>query len=370
MTISKLKRVHAGVPAGGQFAATGHTESDISLDAPAPAATTWPDKSGLDSSGPGGSVVQGESVFTQRYDTLDEKLAVIQSELESAVANLADDDEWNRMLETMGKFHRYSLSNQMLIQLQTAGRGTQVAGFRKWEEVNRSVNKGERAITILAPKKLRVAEKDRAGKAVLGADGKPQKKTIITGFTTAAVFDVSQTSGEDLPDPEKMMLLSETPPTGFREDLEAAITSAGFTVSYEPISGTARGYTDPVGRRVVIRDDLPEANSASTLAHELAHIKAGHLDRISEYHMGHNGARDAMEIEAESISHALCAVNGLDSTGKAGRYVAAWGHTDPQRVRQAAETVTKTVRDIIDNHHWRNSTIGQMVGTPAPVAAA
>ena len=130
---------------------------------------------------------------------MEEKLAAIQSELEGAAAHLADDDEWNSMLDIMSKFSRYSFGNQMLIALQTKGQATRVAGFRKWEEVHRSVSKGEKAITILAPKKLRVTEKDSTGKQVIGPDGKPTRKTVITGFTTASVFDVSQTTGEDVP---------------------------------------------------------------------------------------------------------------------------------------------------------------------------
>ena len=151
------------------------------------------------------------------------------------------------------------------------------------------------------------------------------------------------------------MDLSVTAPVGFQQDLETAIGEAGFSVTYEPISGGARGYTSP-DHRVVIRDDLDEASRAATLAHELGFIKAGHLDRMDEYHMGHTGSRDVMEIEAESIGHDLCAMNGLDSTGAAGRYVATWGRTNPGRVRQAAETVTKTVKAIVDDHRWRNST--------------
>lgn len=360
MTTSSKKRVSAGVPTGGQFATTGHTESDITLDSPMASTETWPEDQPA-----AGSVVNKQTVFTQRYDTLEEKLAAIQVQLHTAVEDLVGDDEWNSMLETMSKFPRYSFGNQMLISLQTEGRATQVAGYRKWTELNRNVRAGEKGIVILAPKKLWVAEKDDNGKAVLGADGKPRKKTVITGFTTATVFDASQTEGEELPDPEKAMLLSETPPAGFREDLETAIAESGFTVSYEPIPGTARGYTDPLGRRVVIREGLPEGNLASTLAHELAHIKAGHLERVDEYHMGHNGSRDAMEIEAESVAHALCAVNGMDSTGKSGRYVAAWGRTNPERIRQAAETVAKTVKNILDTSQWRNSTVGT-TATPAP----
>ena len=132
MTATAKKRVGAGVPTGGQFVATGHTESGVTLDAAATPAASWPDSPSQTR-----SIVPRESVFTQRYDTVEEKPVAFQSELEGAVANLADDDEWNSMLDAMSKFPRYSFGNQMLIALQTKGQATRVAGFRRWEEMCR-----------------------------------------------------------------------------------------------------------------------------------------------------------------------------------------------------------------------------------------
>jgi len=121
----------------------------------------------------------------------------------------------------------------------------------------------------LAPKRIRKDATDSAGKPIVGPDGKPAKKSVVIGFTAVSVFDVSQTDGEPLPDGESMATLSEEPPPGFQEDLTAAITESGFAVSYDDITGGARGFTDPHGHRVVIRSGISEANQVNTLAHEL-----------------------------------------------------------------------------------------------------
>lgn len=336
-------RVRAGVPQGGQFANVIHGEPSVGLD-----------EHGTRQN----SVVDAESVFTRRYASVEEKLAAVQCELEAAVAGLRDDAEWNRYLDVMQRFHRYSPSNQILIALQTGGRATRVAGFRKWQEMDRHVRRGEKGITILAPKTITETDVDENGKPIAGPDGKPRKHRVIIGFTTATVFDISQTEGADLPDADAMMRLTDTPPAGFRDDLEAAIAGAGYTVSYQDHAGGAHGYTDPATKRVVISRELTDADQTATLAHELAHIEAGHVDRVAEYHTGHNGRRDAMEIEAESIAHTLCAVNGMDTTRGSGRYIAHWGDTDPERVKRAAETVGKTVKSILGKGSWRNTTIG------------
>lgn len=75
-----------GVPVGGQFATETHAEATGVTLTPA----------------------VEETVFTKRYDTLDEKVQAFHDELEQQVADLADDDNWQHYLNTMSKFHRYS----------------------------------------------------------------------------------------------------------------------------------------------------------------------------------------------------------------------------------------------------------------------
>lgn len=330
------------MPTGGQFAPSAHAESDLTLDAPVESEAR-------------SSIVDTDSVFTRRYDSVEEKLKALHDELEARVLGLADDAEWNDYLDTMSRFHRYSFGNQMLIHIQTGGQATQVAGFRKWQEMDRSVMKGEKGIAILAPKRVTVTDKDDNGKPKLDANGKPIKSKRVVGFTTATVFDVSQTDGKPLPEGGNRML-SETPPDGFRDDLETAIAAEGYTVSYEEIGGGANGYTDPVNKRVVVKEGLPAANQAKTLAHELGHIKAGHLDRMDEYHTGHGGQRNSMEVEAESYAYVLTRMNGMSPQvgDYSSRYVAGWGGTDGETVRKSAEHVQKCIKDTIANGSWRN----------------
>ena len=53
----------------------------------------------------------------------------------------------------VSKFHNYSFNNTLLIALQRPD-ATLVAGYQAWQKnFNRHVNKGERGIRILAPRK-------------------------------------------------------------------------------------------------------------------------------------------------------------------------------------------------------------------------
>ena len=101
--------------------------------------------------------------------------------LDTATDGIAKDAEKFRdYLNTQAQFDRYSVSNALLIAFQHPG-ATKIADFTTWKEDDVSVNKGEKAITILEP-----------GSEFTREDG-------TTGFSinVKKVFDISQTSSEN-----------------------------------------------------------------------------------------------------------------------------------------------------------------------------
>lgn len=305
--------------------------------------------------GPGDPAVQEHptSAFSQRYDSMEEKLEAFRAELDSRIASLGEDEHWQSYLHTMSKFHRYSMANQILIQAQRPG-ASLVAGFNRWKEMGRHVIKGERAISIYAPRTVRQYDEDENGKRVVGEDGKAKASTKVVGFTTASVFDVSQTDGDPLPTAHAP--ITEEPPAGFKDDLESAVRSSGYEVEYSD-SIAQDGLTDPTSKKVVIATRLSPAMQAATLAHELGHIKAGHLERTAEYHTGHGGQRGHMEIEAESIAYAVCRANGMSKKlgDASGTYISGWARSAGQAaVRESAQKVSAVVKEILGAEGWSN----------------
>jgi len=331
MTIDQAGNRHrgAGAPDGGQFAGKQNAAPTGTLEAPA-----------------------HENPLARRFGTVEEKVKAMQEELAAAVDGLADDENWNRWLDTMSRFHHYSFQNQLLISLQRPG-ATRVAGFKTWLNVGRAVRKGEKGISILAPRMINA--RDTNGDPIVDDNGKPMKKVI--GFTSATVFDVSQTDGEDLPTIYDD--LSEEPPDGYIEDLTAAIEKQGYTVSYEDIAGSAKGYTTAEGgKRVVIDATLSPGSKATTLAHELGHIMCGHMDpsRSGDYHTGHGGKRGEMEVEAESFAYTISRINGMQTHQRnASEYVASWQRIEPDAVRKIGETLSRAVKATMTSSKWRNS---------------
>ena len=81
--------------------------------------------------------------------------------LTEGVETLTSSEDWVRYLDVQSRFHRYSFGNCILIALQFP-HATRVAGFRRWLELGRHVQRGQKGIAILAPvvSRLKVEDKE------------------------------------------------------------------------------------------------------------------------------------------------------------------------------------------------------------------
>ncbi len=107
-----------------------------------------------------------------------------------------ESETWKRWLDTLAKFHDYSLNNTLMIAMQMP-EATRVASYRSWQrDFNRHVRKGEHGIEVLVP----MIVKGRSdGPEEKPEDGEEPRKRLV-GFKVGHVFDVSQTEGEPLPE--------------------------------------------------------------------------------------------------------------------------------------------------------------------------
>jgi hypothetical protein len=171
---------------------------------------------------------------------------------------------------------------------------------------------------------------------------RPPAASSCGGFRVVHVFDVAQTEGDPLPDVAPALLTGQAP-AGLWDDLAAQVSGHGYTLEHGDCSG-ANGYTDPTRRVVRVRADVDDAQAVKTLAHELGHLECGHVEDLPTYLT----CRGRCEVEAESVAYLVLAAHGLDASGYTFAYVAGWVGGDLTRVRQAAETVTRAARTILD----------------------
>jgi antirestriction protein ArdC len=232
-------------------------------------------------------------------------------------------------LKAIGRFHRYSWHNVMLIASQKPS-ASYVAGFRTWNQLGRFVKKGEKGILILAPIVRRKAEIE---------DDLDEASASIAGFRAAYVFDVSQTDGRELPH----IGVVHGDPCGYRERLHGFANAQGISVEYSAEIAPARGTSS--GSHIKLLPGQSPAEELSTLAHELAHELLHRGDRRG------STSRRIRETEAEATAFVVCHAIGLETGSAASDYIQVW-NGDAQllteslgHVRQAASQMLTALTD-------------------------
>lgn len=186
---------------------------------------------------------------------------------------------------------KWSFLNRTLMFLSGTG---DARGFRQWQEVNRKVKKGAKAIYILVPCFRKEIDEETG-----------EEKNALRYFKATPVFTVEDTEGKKL-DYE----LLEVP------ELPLMERAREWGLSVKAMPGNYRFYGYYSSQRKEIALASPEEK---VFFHELAH--AGH-ERLN----GHikNGQDPFQEIVAELSAQALCRLTGKEADGSFGhsyRYI-------------------------------------------------
>lgn len=264
--------------------------------------------------------------------TTEEKMEGITKELEKGVSFFFNTEHYRNYLDVMSRFHTYSLNNQILIAMQNPD-ATYVAGFRSWQKnFGRMVKKGEKGIVIIAPcKRYYYREEEEAGTGRMVT----VKKEYIS-FRPTYVFDISQTTGKELPQPVKLL---EGKVPEFNRIMEAVAYSSPFPLNVMEMNGKANGICDYTSEIIKIKAGMSEQQTIKTAVHEVAHARA---------HTPGKDRRQA-EIEAESIAYCVCGYMGIDTSDYSFGYVAAWaGDKDVTLLKGCLDTIRKEAGDIIE----------------------
>ncbi len=202
-------------------------------------------------------------------------------------------------LAAIGRFHKYSLPNVLLIVLQKPA-ATHVAGFHTWHKLGRHVRKGEKGITIFAPVL-------RQEKAENGTEERSEE--VVLGYRTCAVFDVTQTEGKPMASIGKV----QGDVRQYGERLTAYALSLGIRLEYSEAIRPAHGISE--GGRITLLPNLSPAEHAAVLAHELAHEILHHQPRRA------STSKTIRETEAEAVAFVVCQAIGLETGSASQDYI-------------------------------------------------
>jgi antirestriction protein ArdC len=255
--------------------------------------------------------------------------------LERGVESFTDSERWQQYLTFQATHGRtYSFRNTLLIFSQRPDAST-VMGFRQWQQLGRSVKKGERGMMILVPRtfKKQVAEDELDDTALDTRAG--------VAFVVGYVFDVTQTEGEPIPD-----VVSELRGTSEEiQELRATITQvlgqSGYTVEEEHLVGRTYGYISKEEGKVVTREGVEDLHALKTLFHEKAHDIL-HVGTTKE-----EIPKEQRELEAESVAYVVASYYGLDTSDYSFGYVRSWAG-DPKKITASADRIHYAASQIID----------------------
>lgn len=297
-----------------------------------------------------------------------ERIKEITAGIEKGIQELFESDRYRNYLTTMSRFHRYSLNNVMLIHAQKPD-ATLVAGFNKWKNsFGRHVRKGEKGIQILAPTPYKIKQEEQkldpdTKLPLLDENGEPvteEKEITIPMFKVVSVFDVSQTDGRPLPQISSTL-------TGdvaeYEVFLEALHRTSPVPISFQAMEPGMDGYFAPKKQKIFLREGMSQVQTICAAVHEIAHSKLHDYEHMTE--LADDGetilvpgekSRNTEEVEAESVSYAVCQYFGIETAENSFGYIAAWSQgKELKELRASLETITKTSSELITGieKHYR-----------------
>lgn len=292
-----------------------------------------------------------EQTISQLVANKDTK--ALAEHLKEGMKNYLDSEQFKSFLDTMSKFHNYSLNNIHLLKMQNPN-VSQVASFNKWKtDFDRTVKKGSKALKIWVP--YQVKTKISANQNELSfspsENEMEEKEVTVTRFKLGNVFDVSQTEGKELP----KAIHELTGDVKDYEDLYRAAKAVSMdnqvSISFEEIKReSTNGYYSPDENRIVISKGLKgQEQILKTIFHEMAHSD---LHRGSNAQYGDEQYRK-QELQAESVAYVVANHFGFDTSSYSFGYLAIWakdknGFEDMVEQLQIVQKEAKSLIDRMD----------------------
>lgn len=287
---------------------------------------------------------------------VDEKLQGIMKDLEDGVKAVFDSDNYTNWLNTMSKFHNYSVNNTILIMSQKP-EATRVASFSSWEKnFNRHVIKGEKGIKIIAPAPYKMmVDKPMFDKStkepILNERGEQlteKKEVTIPAFKVVTVFDESQTYGDKIP---QLGVDELTSKVDFAENMQDIIGKISpVPIEFGNINGSAKGYFSVTENKIMIKEGMSDSQTIKTMIHEISHAMLHSEDQMKkDKEAGIEKNSKTKEVEAESVAFVVCKHFGIDTSDYSFGYIAGWSDgKDMDELKGSMQTIKDTSSEIIN----------------------
>lgn len=292
-----------------------------------------------------------EQTISQLVANKDTK--ALAEHLKEGMKNYLDSEQFKSFLDTMSKFHNYSLNNIHLLKMQNPN-VSHVASFNKWKtDFERTVKKGSKALKIWVPYqvKTKISTNQNELSFSPSENEMEEKEVTVTRFKLGNVFDVSQTEGKELPKAINELTGSVKDYEDLYRAAKAVSMDNQVSISFEEIKREgANGYYSPNENRIVISKGLKgQEHILKTIFHEMAHSD---LHRGTNAQYGDDQYRK-QELQAESVAYVVANHFGFDTSSYSFGYLAIWakdknGFEDMVEQLQIVQKEAKSLIDRMD----------------------
>jgi hypothetical protein len=240
------------------------------------------------------------------------------------------------MMQAYSAFHNYSIGNQILAIVQCQLRGLEpgpINTFPAWQELGRTVKRGERALTLCMPITRKAREEEAQNSEAENGE------RVFTSFVyKPRWFVVSQTVGDEF-----------TPPALTEWQSERALATLDIQeIPFTHTDGNCQGYAKK--RQIAINPVAQLPNK--TRFHELAHVILGHTTE-ADFTDTELTPRNLREVEAEAVALLCCEALKVEGADYCRGYIQHWlrpgaGELIPdksaQKIFRAADQILRAGR--------------------------
>ena len=305
-----------------------------------------------------GAIITEEVATKSSEQTISQLVAnkdtkALAEHLKEGMKNYLDSEQFKSFLDTMSKFHNYSLNNIHFLKMQNPN-VSQVASFNKWKtDFERTVKKGSKALKIWVPYQVKTKISTNQNELSFSPSENEieEKEVTVTRFKLGNVFDVSQTEGKELPKAINELTGSVKDYEDLYRAAKAVSMDNQVSISFEEIKrGGANGYYSPNENRIVISKGLKgQEHILKTIFHEMAHSD---LHRGTNAQYGDDQYRK-QELQAESVAYVVANHFGFDTSSYSFGYLAIWakdknGFEDMVEQLQIVQKEAKSLIDRMD----------------------
>lgn len=236
----------------------------------------------------------------------------LSAHMKAGVKEYLNSNTYKNYLDAVSKLHRYSSKNIRLLLSQNQNI-SMVASYKDWKEkFERQVSKGSKSLKVYVPKIQKL--KDDEGKVKLDPNGKEMTRTY---FQLGSVFDVSQTTGKEIPKPVYQL---EGEVKNYSNIYAALTKTTKAEIGFTDISTGAHGFYQPDSDIIRIQKGMKQEQTIKTVIHEIAHSNLHNLEARKK----HEYTKEEKELQAESVAYVVSNHLGVDTSSYSFGYLANW----------------------------------------------